>query len=44
MSRKHARIEQVDGNISLPTEDQFDADEVRLTLWNKWNTTFRLET
>ena len=45
MSRKHATIEQVDGNTSLPLEDQqFDEDTVRLALWNKWNTTFRLDT
>ena len=37
MSRKHARIEQLD-------EDQFDEDKVRLTLWKKWGTTFRVDT
>ena len=38
-------IEQLDGNTSLLLEDQqFDEDTVRLALWNKWNTTFRLDT
>ena len=26
MSRKHARIEQLDGNTSLPSQDQIDED------------------
>ena len=44
MSRIHAKIEQLDGNTSLPMEDQFDEDRVRSTLWKNWNTTFRLDT